>query len=224
MPPRKGAYPADRAAALSGVPKSTVHYWARKEILVPSVSAERVKLWSYSDLMGLRVIYWLRQPKADAHGWDVPATGMPMVRKTLDQLRELDLDLWTLDGGPSVAVNRAGKVVVTNKPATEDVNRQQIFDADEFEVLLPFPTESGLQGPDLQAPRPQLRIVPGKLGGSPHIARTRIETRALAALIRRGFSSDNVYRLYPAVAASAIDEAVDLEAQLEGNAGFAQVA
>jgi uncharacterized protein (DUF433 family) len=27
----RGAYPADRAAALSGVPISTVHYWARQE-------------------------------------------------------------------------------------------------------------------------------------------------------------------------------------------------
>lgn len=52
-----GAYTADRAAALSGVPKSTIHYWARKEVLVPSISPERVKLWSYTDLLGLRTIY-----------------------------------------------------------------------------------------------------------------------------------------------------------------------
>lgn len=56
MEPR-GAYTAERAAALSGVPKSTVHNWARQDILVPSVSAERVKLWSYGDLMALRTIY-----------------------------------------------------------------------------------------------------------------------------------------------------------------------
>ncbi len=45
---------AVRRAALSGVPKSTVHYWSRQGILVPSVSPERVKLWSYGDLMALR--------------------------------------------------------------------------------------------------------------------------------------------------------------------------
>ena len=61
----RGAYTAERAAALSGVPKSTVHYWARQDILIPSVSAERVKLWSYGDLMALRTIYWLRQTKHD---------------------------------------------------------------------------------------------------------------------------------------------------------------
>jgi MerR HTH family regulatory protein len=67
MGPR-GAYPADRAAALSGVPKSTLHYWARQEILVPSLSAEKVKLWSYADLMALRTIYWLRQRKHSPGG------------------------------------------------------------------------------------------------------------------------------------------------------------
>lgn len=40
MGPR-GAYSADRAASLSGVPKSTVHYWARKEILVPIRDIDR---------------------------------------------------------------------------------------------------------------------------------------------------------------------------------------
>jgi DNA-binding transcriptional MerR regulator len=52
-----GAYTADRASALSGVPKSTIHYWARTLLLVPTVSASKVKLWSYADLMGVRVIY-----------------------------------------------------------------------------------------------------------------------------------------------------------------------
>jgi len=39
-----GVYTAERAAALSGVPKSTIHYWAREGVLAPSVSAEKVKL------------------------------------------------------------------------------------------------------------------------------------------------------------------------------------
>ena len=103
----RGAYSADRAAALSGVPRSTVHYWARKEILVPSVSAERIKLWSYSDLMALRTIAWLRATKKDPHGRDVPATTMKSVRKALADLDELDLELWDR-GNPTVAVDRAG--------------------------------------------------------------------------------------------------------------------
>ena len=93
----RGAYTADRAAALSGVPKSTVHYWARREILVPSISDVRIRLWSYSDLMSLRTIAWLRATKTAPDGQDVPATAMRAVRRALRDLAELDLGLWTED-------------------------------------------------------------------------------------------------------------------------------
>lgn len=56
----EGCYEGPRAAALSGVPVSTVYYWARLGIVEPSVSPTRIKLWSYADLMALRIVYWLR--------------------------------------------------------------------------------------------------------------------------------------------------------------------
>ncbi|MEJ7717438.1 MAG: MerR family transcriptional regulator [Thermoleophilaceae bacterium] len=116
MDPR-GAYTANRAAALSGVPRSTVHYWARQEILSPSVSPVRVRLWSYADLMGLRTIYWLRQPKSSDGGAQVPASTMPQVRKALEALRALDLELWSEDAGPAVAVDR-GEMSCSTPAAT----------------------------------------------------------------------------------------------------------
>lgn len=50
-----GCYEAARAAALSGVPLTAVYWWARHGVVVPSVSPERTKLWSSSDLIALRV-------------------------------------------------------------------------------------------------------------------------------------------------------------------------
>src|SRR5579883_3502248 len=48
----RGAYDARRAAALAGVPRSTLHYWARKDFYRPSVSPEpHVRLWSWLDLL-----------------------------------------------------------------------------------------------------------------------------------------------------------------------------
>jgi hypothetical protein len=181
----RGAYPADRAAALSGVPLSTVHWWAREEILVPSISARRVKLWSYPDLMGLRIIYWLRHGKTTENGAAVPRTAMLDVRRALGQLRELDLDVWSEDSGPAIAVDRSGNIVITQAtPDPEAPHRQRrLADAsgELLQVLEPFAAREGSGGPDLHAPRPELPIVPGKLGGSPHVAHTRVETEALAA-------------------------------------------
>lgn len=106
---QRGAYPADRAAALSGVPLSTVHYWSRNDIVVPRVSAERVKLWSFSDLMALRIVYWLRQTKATADGAAVPRTRMSAVKRAVTQLGELDLGLWSETSGPASEARPSGQ-------------------------------------------------------------------------------------------------------------------
>jgi len=214
----RGVYTADRAAALSGVLKSTVHYWARREILVPSVSAERVKLWSYTDLMGLRTIYWLRQPKRASNGWDVPRTAMPAVKRALAKLRDLDLTLWTEDGAPRVVVDRGGEIYLrTEADSVETTAGMRPLSEDWLDLIEPFTTREATEGPDLQSPRPHLRIVPGKLSGSPHVASTRIETLALFALRRRGVDDEGIHRLYPVVAPVAIAEAIDLERQLQRN-------
>ena len=213
----RGAYVAERASGLSGVPKSTVHYWARKEILVPSISAERVKLWSYPDLMGLRTIYWLRQTKKAVDGRDVPRTTMPAVRRALAALRELDLKLWTEESGPAVRVDRSGNVYLAGPEMIERVDGRRPLDAEWLDLIEPFTTHEETVGPNLQAPRPHLRIVPGKLAGSPHIVSSRIETVAIAALANRGFNHDQIHTLYPVVQAVAIGEAIDLEEQLRRN-------
>jgi uncharacterized protein (DUF433 family) len=215
-----GAYVADRAAALSGVPKSTLHYWARKGHLVPSVSAERVKLWSFADLLALRTIYWLRQPKRTAEGHDIPASTMPAVRRALDALRRLNLDVFE-GGRPAVVVDRSGGVLLDPDGRALQTAAGQLVERDLLDVVAPFDTVEGLRGPDLQAPRPHLRIVPQKLAGSPHVEGTRIETRALASLAARGYQPADIAALYPAIALRVIEEALDLERQLAANLGQA---
>lgn len=67
-----GCYEASRAAALAGVPKTTVYWWARQRIVVPSISPVQEKLWSYADLMALRIVSWLRHPKFNEQGRSLP--------------------------------------------------------------------------------------------------------------------------------------------------------
>jgi uncharacterized protein (DUF433 family) len=210
-----GAYTADRAAALSGVPKSTMHWWARHDVLIPSVSATKVMLWSYSDLMALRVIYWLRQRKTTTRGVEIPGTSMPAVRRALKALRELNLSLWD-DGRPSVVVDASGRLHVNHPRAVHDLSGQ-VVRADMLDLIAPFSTREGTCGPDLVTPRVDLRIAPGRLSGSPHIVHTRLETRALAALSVDGFELAAIQRLYPYVASAQIEQALELEKQLDNN-------
>lgn len=210
---QRGAYTADRAAGLSGVPKSTIHYWARKGILVPSISPDRVKLWSYSDLMGLRTISWLRRDKGGA-GHDVPASSMRAVRRALETLADLDMKLWTEDSGPSVCVDGGGHVFLNTVDGPRTSDGQAFLDG-TLDLIEPF-TVAGASGPDLHRPRPSLRIVPGKLSGAPHILGTRIETEAIAAIARRNFTHGEIAALYPEIQIEAVAEAVDLESQMSG--------
>ena len=62
-----------------------------------------------------------------------------------------------------------------------------------------------------------LRIVPGKLGGSPHLVHTRLESKAVGALANRGMDTAKIYSLYPRFSKTAIRQAIDLEDQLSRN-------
>jgi uncharacterized protein (DUF433 family) len=210
-----GAYAADRAAALSGVPKTTMHWWARNGILVPKVSATKVMLWSYADLMSLRVIYWLRQRKTTDRGVDIPRTSMPAVRRALKFLAKLDLPVWQ-SAGPTLFVDGSGHIYVKPFEGPQNLDGQ-LGHPDVLDLIAPFSTVDGIRGPDLLKPRPDLRIIPGRVSGSPHIVDTRLETRALAALTSDGFDVAAIHRLYPYVTASQIDQALDLETQLADN-------
>lgn len=210
-----GAYNAERASALSGVPRSTIHYWSRADVLVPSVSASRVKLWSYADLMALRIIYWLRQRKTDAAGAEIPASTMRATRHALGRLRDLDEPLWHL-ADASIWVDADGEIHVRG-PAGPETLVGQIVIPDAINLVAPFTTREGLRGPDLAKPRPDLRIAPGRLSGSPHVMHTRLETRALFALSRDGLDAPAICALYPYVTAEQLTQALELEVQLEEN-------
>jgi uncharacterized protein (DUF433 family) len=210
-----GAYTAERAAALSGVPKSTIHSWARNDILVPELSSTRVKLWSYADLMSLRVIYWLRRKKTTELGNEIPRSSMAAVRRALKSLGDLDAPVWRT-GEPTLFVDESGKIYMKPPAGRQDIE-DRMEKAEFLNLVAPFSTAEGTRGPDLVRPRPDLRIVPGRISGSPHIAGTRLETRALAALRADGFDDGAIYELYPYVTSAQIGEALDLEAQLAEN-------
>ena len=205
-----GCYEARRAAALSGVPVSTVYYWARQEIVAPTVSPTKQKLWYYADLMAVRIVYWLRHPKSGRAG-EVPASPMPQVREALEQLERRDLDLWAENpqqNGSPLRVDQAGRVHLDYGWAASTSGQMGMLPL--LDLLGPF--EIGQDhGPDLIRPRSRLRIIPGKVSGEPHLENSRITTRAIHALYKRKGDLGGVATLYPHVAHEALEQAFHLE-------------
>lgn len=209
-----GCYEAARASALAGVPLSTVYWWARHGVVVPSVSPVKEKLWSYSDLMALRIVSWLRHPKSTSLG-DLPASPMPKVRQAFQELDNLELDPWTPDAPDTspLLVDRAGQIYIRAHDEILDLLGQRtLLPEPVLELTAPFSSE-GAHGPDLKRPRPHLRIVPAKVSGEPHIEHSRLTSQTVAALANRGYTADQIAAMYDEPVQS-IREAIDLERQL----------
>lgn len=214
----EGCYEAERAAALSGVPVSTVYDWARKGVVVPSLSGVRPKRWSYADLMALRIVHWLRHPKDHEEEAQYPPSPMSEVRRAMHQLDQLGLDVWSDSAGSArspLLVDRHGTITVVGPTMRLTAGGQGQFDV--LDLLGPFETEF-TQGPDLVRPRPRLRIVPGKVAGEPHLEHSRLTTLTVAALAARGYDAGAIAKLFPDEAPDAITEAIDLEQALASNA------
>ena len=103
-------------------------------------------------------------------------------------------------------------VMMVSPSWMQSVGRELVVD-----LISAFSVDESLAGPHLRTPRENLRIIPGKLAGEPHITNTRIETRVLAALSERGMASKDILTLYPDISDTALSDALDLERQLERN-------
>ena len=198
---------------LSGVPQSTVYLWARNGLVTPSVSPTRVKLWSYADLMALRIVYWLRHRKYRSGG-EVPASPITCVRDALAELDERVLDIWDDSSGDlssPLRVDVSGQI-------WSDVDGVPVYEGQaalpgSLDLLGPFDL-ADRNGPDLRRPRPNLRIVPGRVSGEPHLARSHITTLSAAALYRNLGDFDAVAELYPGFGVEAFKDAVEFERSL----------
>lgn len=205
-----GVYSADRAAALAGVPKSTLYYWAREEIYVPSASPFKVKRWSFLDLLAVRAIYWLRQEKPRA-----ARTTMRNVREALEKSAQMQIPF----GDLNLLVDARGQVHFrrSGDDTLELAGGQEVMEdpLEELNLLTEYRV-AGTWGPDLRVPKPGLRIVPGKLTGEPHVSQTRVATIQLWSLHQQGFDIARIERLYPVLMdrPGAIEQSISLEEQL----------
>lgn len=209
-----GCYDAGRAAALSGVPKSTVYYWAREHVVVPSISPVQEKLWSYGDLIALRMVSWLRHRKEQQGELAIQRSPMPLVRRALALLDEHGVSLWDSSESRSpLLVDVRGRIYVRLGDEIVDLDGAKALPKLEtFGLTEPF-SVGGAWGPNLIQPREHLRIIPGRVSGEPHVLNTRITSLALAALSANGLDPARIAEWYD-IDDSSVRDAISLEEQL----------
>jgi uncharacterized protein (DUF433 family) len=199
-----GCYEAPRAAALSGVPLSTLYEWARKEVVVPSISAVPLKLWSYQDLLLLRAVHWLRSRSS-------AATKMPEIKAALAQTVRLGLDPWSTN--VRIYVDARGSLYIQGPTERiTDVHGQSVAEVPPEHIDLLDVFE---RAPNLVQPNRALRITPGRLSGEPYVQGTRIGSLDLFALKRSGYDEGaiaDMYELQPYKVREALAFEADLAA------------
>jgi uncharacterized protein (DUF433 family) len=182
---------------------------------VPSVTRSRHMRWSYADLLALRLIDWLRRDKPHL---EIPHTSMARIRHALAAVAELGEEVGTervkvwVDRRGGIVLRAGGETFVP-VPALRDQHMLDLWPVDFVSAF----SRGGIDAPDLAAPWPTPSIVPGKLPSEPHVTSTRISTRTLAALARRGLPQASILDLYPSLSPRNVEEALSLEAQLERN-------
>lgn len=203
----RGRYQAERTAHLSGVPRSTIYDWAREQVLVPDYKNASPMMWSYRDLVFLRLLARMRQ-----HGITRP--------QAAEEVRELRNAL--AQSGSAISSVRIGSGLFVGDDTHEFLTGQQAFEevlqvTHQFDLLGPiegvndYPT----WGPDLLEPSDHTYISPHVMGGEPCVDSTRIPSASVLALVDiRSLTTAKIVRLYPQLTPEGVEDAVDLERRL----------
>lgn len=205
LEPGRGVYDTQRAAALSGVPVTTLHYWVRTDLYLPSISpAPRTRLWSWADLLALRALDWFR--KGDTSR---AKARIVEIRQALGEIEHSGYSREDLSHILAISADD-GKLYLQLPGKTVRANPgRQIALEQTLDLVAPYKN-----GPDLLHPRPLLRIVPGKLHGEPHIVDTRIPSLTIGTLGKAGYTIEQIGLMYPDASVAALQEAIDFERSL----------
>ncbi len=205
----RGRYAADRAAQLSGIPRSTLYDWQRAAVYVPDFAGASPMAWSYRDLVFVRVLAWLRN--------DVK-TPRPLAAARVRALKR------HIASGKRVTVLNADRRtlavdgdVVAPLDGSSRLFADMLQSFDLTAAVEDFGRHAQLWGPDLVTPSTHTFISPWVLGGEPCVEHTRIPSASIYSLrTERGLASREVVSLFPGLDEKAADDAYELESRLRG--------
>ena len=212
----RGRYSAERASQLSGIPKSTVYNWRRERILEPDFTVATPVMWSYRDLVLLRLLAWLRQGGMQR---PLAAKKIRYVKKKLSSGAGIRLihatrqDL-VLDDAHGTAFDDDRDNLL---PSSDFYGLLATFDLHEPIKELRSSHDRPVWAPNLVTPSEHSFISPWVMAGDPCVERTRIPTAAIYALrSERALPVGAIVELYPGLTAQAAQDAIRLEGRLRG--------
>ncbi|MBT0567823.1 DUF433 domain-containing protein [Williamsia sp. CHRR-6] len=192
------SFPEDLTMVLTGVTAHQLRSWRSTGLLVPEISPKRPPLYSFRDLVALRVVAHLRA-----------STSLQQVRKAFTNLEEFDLTdhpskykFAVADGSIAVWTDEGFMDLVKNPGQYHIVSLADIY--------RPFRNHRNDEVVDFEHPREMLRGDARRLGGWPTIDGTRVpfDTVADAMSGDSPINPEDLRHFYPGVTAAAAADAL----------------
>jgi DNA-binding transcriptional MerR regulator len=179
-----GFFTVAEAARITKVPRSTIDYWARTKLIVPSQRKARPRLFSFADLRDLAVAGELRRQGARVKDLRV---ALMYVRSLGDDSIRLAQANFGVYDGQLVTLDEEGV------PVAPHLQGQRIFEIHMEKIFALL----GMGVRDTEEMRPVERILihPRIRGGTPVIEGTRIPAALIARLAKEGVAYRDVLDL-----------------------------
>jgi uncharacterized protein (DUF433 family) len=206
------AWTTEQVLRITGVSKRRLGYWLDREILTADVDEARgrgrVRLWSFANLVEVRVVVWLRD-----------RVSLQLIAKIVEHLRKRGIDQPLAE--LRFAVVDTGKAkrptdVIVQRPdgSWETPIEGQVV----MEVVLPlnrFADELRAASEQDRARRRQPGRVErrrGRLGSVEVLAGTRVPVAAVRRLFAAGWSTERIIENYPGLTERDVAAAVETSA------------
>jgi uncharacterized protein (DUF433 family) len=175
-------------------------------------------MWSYRDLVFLRLLAWLRQGGMQR---SLAAAKVDDLRRQLSEgveVRNIHATKWDV-----VLNDTHGDALPDDRdnllPSHEFYSLLGTFDLHEPIEELRSRRHEAVWAPDLVTPSEHSGISPWVLAGDPCVRQTRIPTASIFALhTERALSPVAIVSLYPGLSVEAVDDVIALERWLRGGA------
>jgi len=202
------AWTTEQVLRITGVSKRRLGYWLDRGIVTAEIDEARgrgrVRLWSFSNLVEVKVALWLRD-----------RVSLQLIGRIVERLRTAGLDrplaelrFAVVDTGK---VRRPNDVMVQQSDGTWEtpIDRQIVM-----EIVLPlrrFEEELREASERDRVRRRQPGKVErrrGKLGSAEVLAGTRIPVETIRRLSEAGWTTERIIENYPGITTRDIDAAV----------------
>ena len=199
-------YNTKLASVLSGASVGQLQHWRQDgpsgPLLPPEFGSQPYCLYSFQDVVALRMFVHLRQTRS-----------LQQIRRAVRTMAELRPGEHMSQHRLTAGIPGRGIFWITEEGEwveTADSPGQGAFKVVMDDIFAEFVTDNGRKVPELLAPAKGIRIDPDRCSGVPTVGESRIPYNLVSSLASDGMTNDQIRIWYPPATDEQITGAIEL--------------